>query len=284
MQLYAALSAREQALLNELGQLHKTKAFTLTEQRDRLRIFQACLESSVQRAMSTVQSGNTELLVARTDIKATFEALEKQPLLLKPQMDCVLDFHINLEQLLDLLSKAGMVSDKSTCAANTTAEGAGLKVAMPGREVSFTITARDAQGRLRDRGGDFFTVEPTESDGKKVKWNVKDKDDGTYMATYTCPADSKGANLRLSVLLCDTHIKDSPFVVHVIDVPVGEVICYCCSKRTHTMIYYKNNSEPSRNDAYRVNGCSAFCSPHCESYFQNIGLMSSLWIKCYGPC
>ena len=87
MQLYAALFAREQALLNELEQLHKTKAFTLTEQRDRLRIFQACLESAVQRAMSTVQSGNTELLVARTDVVATLEAMEKQPLALEPQED-----------------------------------------------------------------------------------------------------------------------------------------------------------------------------------------------------
>ena len=206
MQLYAALSAREQALLNELGQLHKTKAFTLTEQRDRLRIFQACLESSVQRAMSIVQSGNTELLVARTDIKATFEALEKQPLLLKPQMDCVLDFHINLEQLLDLFNNMGMVSDKYTCTANTSAWGAGLKVAIPGQEVSFTTGADDAQGRFQGHEGDLFKVKLSESKGRKVQCYVKDKGDGTYEATYSCPADSKG-NLGLSVFYVDPTLK-----------------------------------------------------------------------------
>lgn len=157
--------------------------------------------------MSTVESGNTELLVARSDIVATLEAMERHPLVLEAQEGCALDFNINLEQLLDLLSEAGMVSDKSTCAANTYGEGAGLKVAIPDREASFNITARDTQGRLRDRGGDLFKVKITESIGNKVKCNVKDNDDGTCMATYTYPAYSKGTYLRLSVLLRDTTLK-----------------------------------------------------------------------------
>ena len=281
MQLYSALSAREQALLNELDQLHKTKAFTLTEQRDRLRIFQACLESAVQRAMSTVQSSNTELLVARCDIVATLEAMEKQSLVLEPQANCVLRFDIKLQQLLDLLNNAGMVFDKSACEASTTADGSGLNLAIPKRKASFTITARDAQGRLLSKGGDMFMVELTESRGGKVECNVEDKGDGTYVATYTCPADSKG-NLRLSVLLCGSHIKGSPFVVNVTDAPVGKVSCYRCGQRTKSMIYYQNNHEPSRNDRFRVNGYSALCFPHCEKESSSARL--GLWTKCCGPC
>ena len=268
--------------MNELVQLHKTKAFTLTEQRDRLRIFQACLESAVQRAMSTVQSGITELLVARSDIVATLEAMEKQPLVLEPQANCVLVFDVKLQQLLDLLNKAGMVSDKSTCEATTTAEGPGLNLAVLGREVTFTITARDTQGLLRGEGGDLFTVELTESRGGKIECNVKDKGDGTYMATYTCPADSKGANLRLSVLLCGSHIKDSPFVVNVTDAPVGKVTCYQCGLKAKSMIYYKNNDEPSRNDQFRVNGFSALCFPDCER--QSKKSKTVFWSKYCGPC
>ena len=268
--------------MNELVQLHKIKAFTLTEQRDRLRIFQACLESAVQRAMSTVQSGITELLVARSDIVATLEAMEKQPLVLEPQANCVLVFDVKLQQLLDLLNKAGMVSDKFTCEGTTTAEGPGLNLAVLGREVTFTITARDTQGLLRGEGGDLFTVELTESRGGKVECNVKDKGDGTYMATYTCPADSKGANLGLSVLLCGSHIKGSPFVVNVTDDPVGKVSCYHCGQRTKSMIYYQNNHEPSRSDRFRVNGYSALCFPHCEKESPSAKL--NLWTKCCGPC
>ena len=275
MQLYIALSTREQALLNELDQLRKTKAFTLTEKQDRLRIFQACLESAVQRATSTIQSGNTELLVAMTDIVSTIGAMEKQPLVLEPQVDrAVLDFNINLEQLLDFLHNAGMVSDKSTCAATTTAQGAGLEVAVPGKEASCTIIARDAQGSLRGVGGDLFMVELTENDEVRVKCNVEDKGDGTYVVNYTIPSYSKGT-LRLSVLFHQTHIKGSPFLV--CDVPVGKVSCYSCSARTKSMIYYRNNREWSREDCYRVNGYSAVCN-NCTSCTRQG------WIKCCGPC
>ena len=277
MQLYAALFAREKALLNELEQFHRTKAFTLTEQRDRLRIFQACQESAVQRAMSTAQSGNTELLVARSDIIATLGAMEKQPLLLEPQVDCVLDFNINIEQLLDLLNNAGMVSDKSTCAANTTTWGAGLQVAIPGRAVSFNIRAHDAQGRFRGHGGDLFKVKLSESKGRKIQCYVKDKGDGNYKATYRCPADSKG-NLRLSVLLRGSHIKGSPFSVNVTDAPVGKLFCDECGKRTDSMIYYKNK-DPFAHTQYR-----ALCYPDCEGHYVLSTFGPSPWTECCGPC
>ena len=257
--------------MNELEQLHKTKAFTLTEQRDRLRIFQACLESAVQRVMSTVQSGNTELLVARTDVVATLEAMEKQPLVLEPQEDCVLNFTANLKQLLDLLNNAGMVSDKSTCADTTTAEGSGLSLAIQNREVSFTITARDAQGYLRSVGGDLFLVELTQNKEVEFKCKVEDRSNGTYVVTYTSPADSKG-NLRLSVLLRGSHIKGSPFSVNVTDAPVGKVNCYNCGLRTKSMIYYKDN----RKLSFYI----AICFPDCT---RRVAISYS-WTKCCGPC
>ena len=194
MQLYAALSAREQALLTELDQLHKTKELLLTEQRDRLRIYQACLESAVQRAMSTVQSGNTELLVARSDIVATLGAMEKQPLLLEPQVDCVLDFNVNLGQLLDLLNNAGMVSDKSTCAANTIAEGSGVHLATLDISDIPSIMEFDAQRCSRGRKTDYAD-------------SIHIKSGRIYKATYTCSADSEG-NLRLSLLLRGSHINN----------------------------------------------------------------------------
>ena len=196
MQLYAALSAREQALLTELDQLHKTKALPLTEQRDRLRIYQACLESAVQRAMSTVQSGNTELLVARSDIVATLGAMEKQPLLLEPQVDCVLDFNVNLGQLLDLLNNAGMVSDKSTCAANTIAEGSGVNLATPDIPSIMEFDAQRCSRGRKTNCADFVHIV-----------NDDFTSDGIYKATYTCSADSEG-NLRLSLLLRGSHINN----------------------------------------------------------------------------
>jgi len=267
-ELHAALTAREQVLMNELDHLLKTKTFTLTEQRDRLRTFQACLESAVQRAKAAIQSpGNAELLVARSDVVSTLQALESQPPVLEPQTRCILEFVVDHEQLLDVLNMVGVVKDTSTCANTTTAEGSGLKWAALGRKASFTITARDVQGSPCGVSGDLFAVELKDEKGdKKVEVNLKDNGDGTYLATYTVPADITKGDLKLSVLLPGAHIQGSPFVVRLVDVPVGRVTCWMCGQQTRSMSYYKNDNAPNRSGSFRVNGYSALCDPGCTDY------------------
>ena len=279
LQLHAALTDREHVLMDELSQLHKSKAFTLTEQRDRLRIFQACLESAFQRAKTAFESpGHADLLVARSDIVSTLGALQNQPPVLEPEATSMLLFSVDRAQLLEVLNKAGLVRERSACAETTTVTGSGLKVAPVGREASFTITAHDSQGRLCGLGGDMFVVELEEIKGEKiVAVTVMDKDDGTYLATYTVPVGAKG-DYRLSVLLRGAHIQGSPFVVNLVDAPVGRVNCFVCGKRTGSMNYYKNDNEPHRADAFRVNGYSALCYPGCT------GATRSRWILVCGPC
>ena len=117
---------------------------------------------------------------------------------------------------------AGDISDRSTCAANSTATGSGIKSANLGKKATFTITSRDSQGRQRKRGGDVYEVKLNFSG---VEVDVKDNDNGTYLAEYTVPdhhtsfklSDHKGRlrQYTLSVCLRGAHIKDSPFVVNV---------------------------------------------------------------------
>ena len=108
--------------MNELDQLHETKGVILTEQQHCFRIFQACLQSFVQRAKSTIQSsGNAEFLMARSDIDSTLRAIESQLPVLKPQADCMLEVTFDSRHLLDVLNNAGVVSGKSSCADTTTA-------------------------------------------------------------------------------------------------------------------------------------------------------------------
>ena len=116
---------------------------------------------------------------------------------------------------------AGDISDRTTCAANSTATGSGIKSANLGKKATFTITSRDSQGRQRKRGGDVYEVKLNFS---RVKVDVKDNDNGTYLAEYTVPdhtsfklSDHKGRlrQYTLSVCLRGAHIKDSPFVVNV---------------------------------------------------------------------
>ena len=279
LQLVAAVTAQEQLLMNELGNLYKTKSFTLIEQRDRLRVFEVCLESAVQRANTAVLSpGNAELLVARSDIVSTLEALERQPPDLEVQSNSTLKFSFDIEQLVELLSKVGFVSNGSACAANTTATGSGLKVAATGRVASFTITAHDAQGRLCGVGGDLFVAELKQVTGEqKVKVNVKDNGDGTYLASYTAPADKKG-DYTMSVLSHGSHIQGSPFNIQLVEAPVGRVSCYQCGKRSASMTYYRNNNEPRRTDHFRVDGFSAVCYPGCSH------CVNPSWFLVCGPC
>ena len=264
LQLHAALTAREQVLMNELDHLLKTNTFTLTEQRNRLRTFQACLESAVQRAKTAIQSpGNAELLVARSDVVSTLQALESTPPVLEPQAKSLMKFFLDHKKLLDEVNKAGVVTDSSACADTTTVEGSGLKLALLGREASFTIKARDAKDSPCGVGGDLFVVELKDEKEKKVEVNLKDNGDGTYLATFTVPTDERKGDLKLSVCVRGAHIQGSPFVVRVTDVPVERVRCYVCGQRTRPMSYYKNDKEPRRADDFRVNGYSALCSPGC---------------------
>eukprot|EP00457_Paulinella_chromatophora_P003311 gb/GEZN01003318.1/.p1 GENE.gb/GEZN01003318.1/~~gb/GEZN01003318.1/.p1 ORF type:complete len:593 (-),score=84.24 gb/GEZN01003318.1/:358-2136(-) len=215
-ELRAAITARERALLSDLDQHHKAKELTLTEQRERLRVFLACLESAVQRVNTAVKSpGDAQLLVASSDITSTLAAMAAQPPVLEPLADDALEFSVDHERVLGVLNKAGVVSDKSTSAATTTAAGSGLEKVRPGQEASFTITARDGTTAPRGVGGDTFVVELHEAKGGKVEAKLEDRGDGTYVASYTPPADDQDSH-TLSVLLRGSHIQGSPFKVCVL--------------------------------------------------------------------
>ena len=103
--------------------------------------------------------------------------------------------------------------------------GLGIKSANLGKKAKFTITSCDSQGRQRKRGGDVYAVKLNKGE-YEVKVDVKDNDNGTYLAEYTVPYQNfiydifKGGQGRsgqytLSVCLRGAHIKGSPFVVQV---------------------------------------------------------------------
>ena len=72
---------------------------------------------------------------------------------------------------------AGDISDRSTCAANSTATGSGIKSADLGKKAKFTITSRDSQDRERKLGGDVYAVK-LNKEGYEVKVDVKTKATG----------------------------------------------------------------------------------------------------------
>ena len=206
-------------MLNELEQVHNSKALILTEQRDRLREYQENVESTVKDVLSTIQTwDNANLLDASANLESTLVAMEKQSFMLEPEAQCVPEFNLNrcrLQYLQDDVNSLGAVSDKSTCAETTIACGSGLERAQRGEEESFTIIAFDAQGLQRTVGGDAFAVELKSGSGEKIRVNVRDEKNGSYVATYTIPSGAKRVDYTLSVRLRGVHIQGSPFTVHI---------------------------------------------------------------------
>ena len=131
------------------------------------------------------------------------------------------------KSLQEAIQRTGYISDRSTCAENTSATGSGIKSANLGKKAQFTITSRDSQSRQRKRGGDVYAVKLNKGECE-VKVDVKDNGNGTYLAEYTVPyqnficdifmiigGQGRSGQYTLSVCLRGAHIKGSPFVVQV---------------------------------------------------------------------
>ena len=206
-------------MLNELQQVYNRKTLILTEQRNRLREYQENIESTVKDVLSTIRSlDNANLLDASANLESTLVAMEKQSFMLEPEAQCVPEFNLNhrrLQYLQDGVNRLGTVSDKSTYAETTTASGSGLERAKRGEEESFTIIAFDAQGLQRTVGGDAFAVELKTGSREKIRVNVRDEKNGSYVVTYTIPSGAKRVDYTLSVRLRGVHIQGSPFAVHI---------------------------------------------------------------------
>ena len=142
-------------------------------------------------------------------------------MLLEPEVDFAAKLICDrkaLQKLMDaVLNKKVIVTENYTCAENTSAHWGELGITFPGLQSSFFIIGHDAQKRRRFLGGDFFMVQLKDEFGnEKAAGNVKDKGDGSYLATYTVPADAEPGDYTLNVCLDGVHIHGSPFGVKVV--------------------------------------------------------------------
>ena len=79
--------------MDKLVSLLQNKEFILTGQQDRLRLNQACLESAVQEAKSSIQSsGDVQFLLSRPAIVSTLEKKESYSLVLEPEAQFLPEF------------------------------------------------------------------------------------------------------------------------------------------------------------------------------------------------
>ncbi|PRP88073.1 hypothetical protein PROFUN_04164 [Planoprotostelium fungivorum] len=97
-------------------------------------------------------------------------------------------------------------------ASKSTAEGPGLVQPVQNVPTHFTVTAKDKEGQAIPVGGDKVTASIKGPNGESVPVDVKDNEDGTYLATYT--PDFVG-DAHVEVLMNGDHVADSPYHVFV---------------------------------------------------------------------
>lgn len=106
-----------------------------------------------------------------------------------------------------------------------TAEGPGVEGGFADRNLSFVITARDAEGKQRPVGGDTFEVNVTDQNGISLPCELTDNSDGTYTGSYVPPA-AGSYSVEIQLINSDNvpaAIKGSVFTVQV--APGGDPNC-----------------------------------------------------------
>ena len=96
--------------------------------------------------------------------------------MLEPEAQCVPEFAFDRQRFLYLqesVKTLGTVSDNSTCAATATASGSGLERAKREEEL---FHHHCFAGELKSKSGE------------KIRVNVRDERNGSYVATYTIPS------------------------------------------------------------------------------------------------
>ena len=218
-QLCAAVVARREALLDEVEKIRKEKAFLLYEQGDLLQVIRTNLEGNIKSIQDTLEGArDVEVVSMNKNLAAMMSAFEANIPPLKPQAESHVSVSFPLEALLLSIKGAGSVSDGSTSVEKTTASGEGLVSTQAGREATFTITARNKEGKM-NVANDAFVVEIHKTSTKQLEeanMSVQSKGDGTYDVHYKLRESYEEGVHSVSVQLRGKHVQGSPFKLKVL--------------------------------------------------------------------
>ena len=218
-QLCAAVVARREALLDDVEKIGKEKAFVLYEQGDLLQVIRTNLEGNIKSIQDTLEGArDVEVMSMNKNLAAMMSAFEANIPPLKPQAESHVSVSFPLEALLQSIKGAGSVNDGSTSVEKTTASGEGLVSTQAGREATFTITARNKEGKT-NIANDAFVVEIHKTSTKQLEeanMSVQSKGDGTYDVHYKLRESCEEGVRSVSVQLGGKHVQGSPFQLKVL--------------------------------------------------------------------
>jgi len=176
-----------------LSQHHKAKNDALDTFLARLHHARERLETAAQASEAAINSEKHVYILEATDnLAAVIGAIASASL--TPPTNDVLSTVVNPSKAIEAIDATGGVSDKATCAAQSTVSV--WRRAEPGGKGSFVVTARDDQGVQRNMGGDTVTVvfeQPLKIHvagaeagvaGAVAGVSVDDRCDGTYEVSF----------------------------------------------------------------------------------------------------
>ncbi|XP_078609465.1 E3 ubiquitin-protein ligase TRIM71-like isoform X1 [Branchiostoma floridae x Branchiostoma japonicum] len=208
----AAIEERERDLLRRVEKIRQVKGKTLHVQIEELRTGLAKLSQSVNFVETALETGSdVDVLKTKDEMVSQMRELRALRGHLQPHEDDSIVFTPPDAALHTAVSNLGIVSS-SAYAAQSVANGDGLKRALKGKTAQFIIHAKDHQGEARCTGGDPVSVIIQSPEGGLYRAEVIDRQNGTYAVNYRGQTEGQHT---ISVTIRGKHIQESPFKVQV---------------------------------------------------------------------
>ena len=217
-ELQACVNIRRERLIHTTDELKDAKLKALQIQEKELEMALGRVQNSVEFTERALKNGiEVEVLNMHKRMSSRLQELNEAKWTLQPCTDDVVRLHVNQNQLKQEMKNFGAISDVAACAAQSTvAMENGLEGVMYdtlcGEKITFTVIAKEQNGKKRRGGGDIFEAEICHGRSVAACMNIKDGGDGTYTFFYTPEMEGQ---YKLSVKLSNCHIKGSPFKLTV---------------------------------------------------------------------
>ena len=213
--LTACVNIRRQRLIQMTEELKVLKLKALEMQQEELEMALASVKTSVEFTEKALKNGSeVEVLNMHKQLSSRLEGFNSRKWQLKPCTDDSVKLNVDMNQLTQVMKNFGTIREADTSAGvSTVTMETGLEGVMHdtlcGEQVTFTIVAKEQNGRKRTDGGDIFEVEIChEHYSTTERLKVRDCEDGTYTFCYT---PRRQGQFDLSVKLTNCHVQGSPF-------------------------------------------------------------------------
>lgn len=213
--LTASVNIRRQRLIHMTEELKALKLKALEMQHEELEMALASVKASVEFTEKALKNGSeVEVLNMHKQLSSRLEGFNSAKWQLKPCTDDTVKLNVNMNQLTQVMKNFGAIKEADTSAGvSTVTMETGLEGVMYdtlcGEQVTFTIIAKEQNGKKRTDGGDIFEVEIChEHYSTTERLKVRDCEDGTYTFCYT---PRREGQFDLSVKLSNCQVQGSPF-------------------------------------------------------------------------